>query len=136
MGFRKGKITITTQIDDTAENFANFNGEMDFSLLGAKVLYQDGEASVRIQINAQTLVIERSGDYGFFLELREGENIPAKLNVAGAEGDLTAYTEYLRYAIKEKSLLLSVKYALVFVGGERQKMKIRLTARLNGSEES
>ncbi len=80
--------------------------------------------------------IERSGDYGFFLELKENENTQAKLNIAGSVGDLTAYTEYLRYSIKEKLLLLSVKYSLIFAGGERQEMKIRLTARLNGSEES
>ena len=136
MGLKQGKITIITQVDDGAENSAVFNGEMEFSLTGAILCYQDLESSVRIYLDVEKLTIERSGDYGFFLELKEHENMPAKLNVAGSSGDLTTYTDYLRYSIKEKSLLLSVKYFLVFGGGERQEMKIRLTARLNGSEES
>jgi hypothetical protein len=133
---KQGKITIITQVDEGVETSSVFSGEMGLLPTEARIVYRDGESSVRIQLNLDTLTIERSGDYGFFLELKEGELLPAKLNVAGSEGTLTAGTEYLRYSIKEKSLLLSVKYALVFVGGERQEMKIRLTARLNGSEES
>jgi hypothetical protein len=68
--------------------------------------------------------------------LKENEETLSQLNVAGSVGDLTTHTEYLRYSIKEKSLLLSVKYSLIFGGGEQQIMKIRLTARKIGSEES
>lgn len=132
----KGKLTIVTQIDDGEETFATFDGEMSFSPLNASVHYNDGEAFVKIALDSRKMTIERLGDYGFFLELKENESTKAQLNVVGSVGDLTAYTEYLRYSIKEKSLLLSVKYFLVFAGGERQEMKIRLTARLNGSEES
>ncbi|MBE5753517.1 MAG: hypothetical protein E7343_05610 [Clostridiales bacterium] len=132
----KGKLSIVTQIDGGEETFTTFDGEMSFSPLNASVHYNDGESFVKIVLDSQKMTIERLGDYGFFLELKENESTKAQLNVVGSVGDLTAYTEYLRYSIKEKSLLLSVKYFLVFAGGERQEMKIRLTARLNGSEES
>ena len=131
-----GKLTIVTQIDDGAETSATFNVEMDLSPFNAKLFHQDGESSVRIDVNDIGLTIERSGDYGFFLKLQENEETLSQLNVAGSVGDLTTHTEYLRYSIKEKSLLLSVKYSLIFGGGEQQIMKIRLTARKIGSEES
>ena len=136
MALMNGKLTIVTQIDDGAETSATFNVEMDLSPFNAKLFYQDGESSVRIDVNDIGLTIERSGDYGFFLKLKENEETLSQLNVAGSVGDLTTYTEYLRYSIKEKSLLLSVKYSLIFGGGEQQIMKIRLTARKIGSEES
>ena len=136
MALMNGKLTIVTQIDGGAETSATFNVEMDLSPFNAKLFYQDGESSVRIDVNDIGLTIERSGDYGFFLKLKENKETLSQLNVAGSVGDLTTHTEYLRYSIKEKSLLLSVKYSLVFGGGEQQIMKIRLTARKIGSEES
>jgi uncharacterized beta-barrel protein YwiB (DUF1934 family) len=118
------------------ETSAVFNAEMNLSPLQANLFYKDAESFVCIDINGDGLTIDRSGDYGFVLNLKEKEETISQLNVAGSVGDLVTYTESLRYSIKETSLLLSVKYSLIFGGGERQIMKIRLTARKIGSEES
>lgn len=131
-----GKLTIATQIDEGAETSTVYDGIVEFSSNGAKLYYQDDGASVAITIDGKNLTIERSGDYGFCLRLQEGAETLSQLNVAGSVGELATKTEYLRYSVKESSLLLSVKYSLIFVGGERQIMKIRLMARKIGSEES
>ena len=129
MALKQGKITIITKIDDERENSAVFDGEIELAPVSATVVYRDTDSLVRLSLDLDGVTIERRGEYGFSLRLKEGEIMPAQLTIAGALGDISAYAEYIRYSLQEKSFLLSLKYSLIFAGGEKQEMKIRLTAR-------
>ena len=129
MALKQGKITIITKIDDERENSAVFDGEIELSPVCATVVYRDNDSLVRLSLGLDGVAIERCGEYGFSLRLREGETLPANLSIEGSLGEIFACTEYIRYSIQEKSFLLSLKYSLIFAGGEKQEMKIRLTAR-------
>ena len=129
MALKQGKITIVTKIDEEKETSSVFDGEIELSPISASVSYKDNDSVLRLSLGFEGVRIERCGEYGFNLHLKEGETLPAKLGISGSIGEIFTYTEYIRYLIQEKSFLLSLKYTLIFAGGEKQEMKIRLTAR-------
>lgn len=135
MAFKSGKLTIVTQIDEEQETSSSFAAEMEISPSSVLLRYTESGSLVVLALKNDEITIDRTGDYNFHLRLKEGQNLPASLGVAGASGDLTAYTDFLRYSVKKNSFLLSMKYALLFANGEKQEMKIRLVARLEDNSE-
>lgn len=132
MSFKSGKLTIATQIDGGAEKVSSFDAELEIQPLNARIQYVDNGSLVSVQLQKDEVTIERTGEYTFLLRLKEGERLPASLGVLGNVGDLTAYTERLNYSIKtekSESILLIIKYDLLFASGEKQEMKIRLFAK-------
>ena len=80
-----------------------------------------------MEIGKNGVEIYREGDYTLRLTLRQGERVVGSLGIGGSQGEVFTNTERLEYILKENAVLLLAHYDLI-VGGEVQKMKIRLKA--------
>lgn len=126
----KAKLTINTQVDDQAETTASYKADMKLTANSAFLSYMDGEAKVTLSLQNGEVYILREGDYTLNLHLVEGQELPATLGILGNEGKIKTQTRSINYSITRDSLLLSIKYALLFSQDEKQEMKLRLIARI------
>ena len=129
-----GRLSIVTQVNDEAEKSAIFEADMKLESDSAFLRYYDGGSLVGLWLKNNELTIERRGDYNLFLRLKENEILESSLGFGSSSGRIFAETHALDYSITKTSLLLSVKYALCFDGGEKQEMKIRLIAKVTTEE--
>ena len=124
----KCKLTITT-VADGQENTITREGEMDLSVQTAKVYYREENAAVYRQLEGETAIVERRGDYTLRLHLVRGETTQGELGIGGSSGEIQTLTRAVQYTIREKSMLISLKYDLI-ISGERQNMQLRILGRL------
>lgn len=128
-----GFLTIVTTVDGTQSRFS-CKAEMEWDSLSAVLRYAQENATITVSLKNGELKIDRTGDYGMSLLLRENESTAGTLSVAGSEGALEAYTERLAYSIAKNRLLMQIYYTLNF-GTEKQNMRLRINASKNSSEE-
>ena len=133
MIMRDGSLTIYTTVDGQESHFSS-KAEMEIAPLSVVLRYKDSQAIVRLTLRENQLLIERQGDYGLGLILREGEETMGTLSIAGNQGEVKVFTERLAYTIGENSLILQAYYTLNF-GNEKQMMRLRLKASQNSLEE-
>lgn len=127
---KKAKLTINTQVDNASETTASYEAKIKLAENSALLHYEEQGARVTLALENGEIRIQREGDYTFALHLVEDREMPANLGILGSVGEIKTKTHSIQYVITEKSLLLSIKYELIFVGGEKQEMKLRLIARL------
>lgn len=121
------RITIATTADGKETQFVRA-GSMRLSPLPCELTYREENAEVRITLEKGCATVERTGDYTLSLFLKEGERREGALGIAGAAGSVQTVTHKLAYSVQKDSLLLSMRYDLVF-GGEKQEIKLRLYAK-------
>lgn len=127
---KKAKLTINTQVDNASETTASYEAEIELTENTALLRYEEQGAKVTLVLKNGEIFIDRAGDYTFSLHLAEGQELPASLGILGSVGDIKTKTNSIQYSITERSFLLSIKYALIFTGNEKQEMKLRLIVRL------
>lgn len=125
---KKCRLTITTIVDGQENTIAR-EGEMDVSVPNAKLYYREENAEVSLQLEGETAIVERQGDYTLRLHLVRGKTTRGELGIGGSSGDIQTLTRAVQYSIREKSLLISLKYDLI-ISGERQNMQLRILGRL------
>ena len=121
------RITVASSADGQ-ENEIVRSGELAINGTAATLCYQDGQASVKIEVESGEMRVIRRGDYEMSLTLRKGEICAGTLGIMGSNGQVFTQTHAVSYSVSERSLLLSARYDLLF-DIERQAMKIRLHAR-------
>ena len=126
---QKAKLTVTTKIDNEAENSAVYDAEMELNVVSAVLWYRENQSNVQLTLKDNELFIERTGDYNFKLRLRESQILPASLGFGDSCGEIFLQTHDLKFSITNSSLLLSTEYDLCFSGEEKQKMKLRIYAK-------
>ena len=122
------RVTITTSVDGV-EKTINRDGECMLSALSCELRYREENAAIRIVVKGETAEIERVGDYSLRLNLERGRQTVGYLGLGGSEGEIGVFTHSVAYSMGKNSLLLSLHYDLL-LGGEIQKMKLRLLARI------
>lgn len=120
-------LTITSGTDGKEHTFSR-SGEMQLSPLRAELFYKEEEGEVRICLEGERAEIRRAGEYSLRLFLERGKEREGYIGIDGQEGKIQTFTDKIAYSIGEDSLLLSLRYNLLF-GEEKQEMKIRLLAR-------
>ena len=126
-------MTISTSVDGE-ESRLSCKAEMEYTALSARLRYSDQAAEVTVSVNANEAIVQRKGDYGLYLPLKENERTTGILSIAGNEGKVEIFTKKLAYSIGKNSLLMQLHYTLNF-GAEQQEMRLRIHARQNHSEE-
>lgn len=126
---KKCKVTITTVVEGQ-ENSITRDGEMDLSAEKTQLFYREENAAVHISLYGETAEVERQGDYTLRLHLVRGEITQGELGIGGSSGEIQTLTRAVQYSIREKSLLISLKYDLI-ISGEKQNMQLRILARYN-----
>ena len=120
-------ISISTTVDEV-ENIVKRKGELSLSLPITELFYQEEDGQVRILLQEDCVRIERIGEYGLKLFLKEGEESVGKIGINGQEGDIPVYCDRVAYSLGKDSLLVSLQYRLL-LGKEEQSMKLRILAR-------
>lgn len=124
---QKCRVSVVSSADGQ-ENAIVRVGEMQIDGLGCTLRYFDEAAVVEIALQGGAATIVRCGDYEMRLVLCNGETREGTLGILGAEGKVWTKTHRVKYSISECSVLLSVRYDLLF-GKEKQEMKIRIYAK-------
>ena len=122
------KLTINTCVDGQETEFS-CPGELELSAFGAKLQYRQENALVTLVFNKETVSIVRLGDYTLKLFLQSGVRTVGYLGIGGNEGEVEIETERVDYAVRKNALLAMLHYDLI-IGGEVQRMKLRISARL------
>ena len=122
------RLTITTTVDGQ-ENVITREGEMELSVNAVKVYYREENATVYLQLQNEIAMVERCGDYSLRLHLIRGETTQGELGIGCVNGEIQTLTRAVQYSIREKSLLVSLKYDLI-ISGEKQSMQLRILGRL------
>ena len=89
-----GYLTIVTEVDGT-ENRVSCPAKIEYSALSAVLRYQDQNAEVTISVAGDEVIVDRKGDYGLYLPLKEKETTTGTLSIGGNEGPVESYTERL-----------------------------------------
>ncbi len=118
------KITLTTSVDGKETQIVR-TGSISLSLSQTLVRYQEENAVLTLIFEKDSVKLERRGDYGLSLLLKQGEYSNGTLGLNGANGNMRVYAHKISYSIAKDSLLASLHYDLIF-GEERQEMKLRL----------
>lgn len=121
------RVTITTQVDG-AESTVTRDGECRIGAERAELRYAETEGRVRIVFCDGAAEIVRSGDYGYRLPLRCGEETVGRLGLGEACGEIGVFAREVAYSVRDGALLASLRYDLR-ISGETQSMRLRLLAR-------
>lgn len=127
------KLNLITSADGQEASFSK-EARFELSENGAAVFYADSEAEVSLYFYADGVRIAREGDYSLRLTLKTGKETEGMLGIAGAQGAVGVFTHKADYRIGKNSLISMLEYDLLMSGGV-QKMKVRLAARGEDSEE-
>lgn len=127
------KLNIITSADGTETSFVK-DAKMRVSENDVSILYNDEEAEVSLHFFEGGAEIIRRGDYSLELYLKTGEETDGALGISGARGSIRVFTHRADYRAGENSIVAMLDYVLL-MSGEEQKMKLRLAARGNASEE-
>jgi hypothetical protein len=118
------KITLTTSADGKETQIVR-TGSVFLSLSKSIVRYSDENAEFTLIFEKDSVKLERRGDYGLSLLLKQGEYSDGMLGFGGSNGNIRVYAHKINYSTGKDSLLASLHYDLIF-GEERQEMKLRL----------
>ena len=118
------KITLTTSVDGKETQIVR-TGSVFLSLSKSIVRYSEEDAEFTLIFEKESVKLERRGDYGLSLFLKQGEYSDGMLGLGGSNGNIRAYAHKINYSTSKDSLLASLHYDLIF-GEERQEMKLRL----------
>lgn len=94
----------------------------------AKLRYFENGGKVSLHISNGQVTVAREGDYILQLLLKEGKKNRGIIGISGSEGEVETVTHKIGFAIKKNSLLMSMKYTLLFDSG-KQEMHLKLVAR-------
>ena len=123
------KITITTAVDGQETTVVR-EGVLSLDLSLISLAYREENAEIFLCFRGEQASIERKGDYGLRLVLKEGEQSEGEIGIGGSNGKMMTYTHRVAYSVTKNSLLASLKYDLLF-GDEKQEMRLRIMARMN-----
>jgi uncharacterized beta-barrel protein YwiB (DUF1934 family) len=126
---KKCNLSITT-VADAQENTIAREGEIEISSESIELFYREENAAVHLVLKGETALIERQGDYSLRLHLIAGQASKGEIGIGGSSGEIETLTYAVQYSVRERSLLLSLKYDLI-ISGERQRIQLRLLARFN-----
>ena len=121
-------VTITTTVDGVKTEVSR-EGELRLNASETLLVYKEEQAVVRFVLHGESAEIERQGDYSMRLQLKCGETCVGALGLGGAEGEIRTFTHAVKYSVREKSLLASLRYDLL-INDEPQEMHVCLLARL------
>ena len=124
-------VSITTRSDGVETKF-NYEGEMSLCEKAFEICYFEPQAKVRLLVNESGAEMAREGDYTLRLFFEKDVLLNGTLGIASSEGSVQTRTRQIAYSIKQKSVLLSIKYDLI-IGTEKQRMEIRILAREKGN---
>lgn len=124
------RLTITT-VADGQENSIVRVGALDLAFGRVVVQYNEDQAKVCISLQGERAILERNGDYSLRLQLTKDAEDIGYIGMTGTTGEIRTYTKKIAYSTTKDSLLLSLHYDLIF-GEERQEMRLRLYAKLQG----
>lgn len=122
------KLTITTYVDGQKTEFSS-QGELALSAFGATLRYRQENAVVTVTWDGENVCIERKGDYTLKLLLQRGARTIGSIGIGGNEGEVEVETHRVEYAVSKNSLLVMLHYDLI-IGGEAQRMQLRISARI------
>ena len=122
------KLTITTSVDGQKTEFSS-QGELSLSTFGATLRYRQENAVVTVTWDGESVCIERKGDYSLKLLLQRGTRTIGSIGIGGNEGEVEVETHRVEYAVGKNSLLAMLHYELI-IGGEAQRMQLRISARI------
>ena len=122
------KLTITTLVDGQKTEFS-CQGELELSTFTAILRYREENAIVTLSWNGESVSIDRQGDYTLRLFLQRGARTVGSIGIGGNEGEVEVETHRLDYAVRKNSLLAMLHYDLI-IGGEAQRMQLRISARI------
>ncbi len=124
------RITIATSVDGAQESTVSHFGKLHFNKDDSCLLqYNETQAKVSMEIEENLVKIDRIGDYELHLQLKKGAICSGLIGIGGSNGEVQTRTKLLEYKESENGVLLLLKYDLL-VGGEEQKMKLRLHAKI------
>lgn len=123
------KFTITTAVDEK-ENTVIYDGKIDIDDSMVVLTYEDGASLVCITLQKGIALIDRQGDYSLRLHLEEGKTHESGLGIGGSEGKVLTKAHHIKYTFNRNVFKLSLRYDLIFMEDEVQKMKLNLTARI------
>ena len=118
---------IVTVVDGEESIFSQ-EAEMELFSESAKLRYFENGGKVSLHISNGQVTVAREGDYILRLLLKEGKKNRGIIGVSGSEGEVETVTHKIGFAIKKNSLLMSMKYTLLFDSG-KQEMHLKLVAR-------
>lgn len=123
------EFKITTTVDEK-ENTIIYDGKIDVSDTMVVLTYQEGASQVCITLQKGVAFIDRQGDYTLRLHLEEGKLHESGLGIGGAEGNVLTKTHRVKYSLEGKVFKLSLRYDLIFMADEVQKMKLNLRGKI------
>lgn len=130
---KKGFLTIASAVDGK-ENTFTYEAEIELSAFSGVLRYEENGTRVELRFTKDEVRIDRKGDYGLSLCLKEGERTEGTLSVAGADGTIWVRASRVGYSIGKNSILASLKYSMIFKD-EIQEMSLRIKASCDNSEE-
>ncbi len=123
-------VTIATQADERKSNVVR-NGRIEITSTKVTLAYTEETAETLLVFDKNNVAIERKGDYTMRLSMQKGETRNGVIGIGGNEGEVQTKTSRLAYTLSDTSFMLSLHYDLI-IGGETQKMRIRLFAKIIG----
>ncbi len=123
-------VTIATQADERKSNVVR-NGRIEITSTKVTITYTEETAETLLVFDKNNVSIERKGDYTMRLSMQKGETRNGVIGIGDNEGEVQTKTSRLAYTISDTSFMLSLHYDLI-IGGETQKMRIRLFAKIIG----
>lgn len=123
------RFTITTAVDEK-ENTVIYYGKIDVSETMVVLTYEEGASQICITLQKGIALIDRQGDYSLRLHLEEGKTKESGLGIGGAEGNVLTKTHRVKYSLERNVFKLSLRYDLIFMKDEVQKMKLNLKAQI------
>lgn len=124
------KVFITTSVDGQESKLQRM-GKIQIEEERVLLHYLEEGAQVALTVGTGHALIERQGDYGLRIPLRQGENSVGRLGVGGSEGELPVETECIRCERNAESVEIYLQYCLAF-GEEKQKMRLHIHAKTKG----
>lgn len=130
---KKCFLTIVSAVDGK-ENTFSYEAELKLSASSAVLRYGEEGGETELCFEKGEARIERKGDYGLSLCLKEGKRTAGTLSVAGSDGKIEVQAARVGYFIGKNSLLAFLKYSMLFEN-EIQEMSLRIKASCEHSEE-
>lgn len=118
-------LSIVSCVDGVSSK-TETKGFLDFE--GKLLSYTDAEGTTEISFNNE-ITVERKGNYGLFLLLRQGETTTGKLSIGSNVGELPILTQNCRYELSQKCLKFWMNYD-IDMSGTVQNMRLYLVAKI------